>query len=63
MVHNQTGQTATIYQFPVGGRAALGWRATTRPLAEPVGPSVDIVSTDSWYHDAAIRVLDGTTKR
>jgi hypothetical protein len=47
--------SATIYQFPVGGRDALrGHGQQPRPadLAPALGP--DIVSS-GWYHDAAIR--------
>jgi hypothetical protein len=58
-----TGQTqgqnqgsATIYQFPAGGRAALGGRRygemrTARPLAADVETSA---CSESWYHQAAI---------
>ncbi|WP_420971222.1 DUF2735 domain-containing protein [Bradyrhizobium sp. B120] len=54
-----TGQnqgSATIYQFPVGGRAALGGRRygetrTVRELAAEVETSA---CSESWYHQAAI---------
>ena len=54
-----TGQnqgSATIYQFPAGGRAALGGRRygevrTGRELAAEVETSA---CSESWYHQAAI---------
>ena len=54
-----TGQnqgSATIYQFPAGGRAALGGRRygetrTGLGLATQVETSS---CSDSWYHQAAI---------
>lgn len=54
-----TGQnqgSATIYQFPAGGRAALGGRRygemrTTRELPAEV---VTSACSESWYHQAAI---------
>jgi Protein of unknown function (DUF2735) len=49
--------SATIYQFPVGGRAALGAR---RP--DDTKASIDLASRVSetvfggaWYHEAAIQ--------
>lgn len=54
-----TGQnqgSATIYQFPAGGRAALGGRRygemrTARELTAEVETSA---CSESWYHQAAI---------
>jgi hypothetical protein len=49
--------SAKIYQFPAGGRAALGGRRyeETKPTAEP-GPRVNEVACGSgWYHEAAIQ--------
>lgn len=54
-----TGQnqgSATIYQFPAGGRAALGGRRygemrTARELAAEVET---FACSESWYHQAAI---------
>jgi hypothetical protein len=48
--------SATIYQFPTGGRAALGGRRygemrTARDLAAAVETSA---CSESWYHQAAI---------
>ena len=51
--------SATIYQFPAGGRAALGGRRyeDTNPATEPAGSSrVDEAAcSSSWYHEAAIQ--------
>jgi len=49
---------ATIYQFPAGGRAALGGRSvgetkSTIDLSPPRLNEVDC--SGSWYHEEAIR--------
>ena len=48
--------TAKIYQFPAGGRAALGGRrygeTGTADLASAQGG--DSACSGSWYHQAAI---------
>ena len=50
--------SAKIYQFPPGGRAALGGRRyeETKQAAE-AGPSRvnEAVFSGSWYHEAAIQ--------
>lgn len=47
---NVNGGSATIYQFPVGGRDAL------RPRRAETTPQVVSEATyGSWYHDEAIR--------
>ena len=49
---------ARIYQFPTGGRAALGGRRyeETKSAAAPDLPRVnETVCSDSWYHEAAIQ--------
>jgi hypothetical protein len=41
--------SAKIYQFPVGGRAALSSRS------QPAKPVLDYAASgSSWYHEAAI---------
>ena len=51
MATNVPRETATIYQFPVGGRAGLTRRvAYEKPDALPT-----ISYGGSWYHDEAIR--------
>jgi hypothetical protein len=50
--------SAKIYQFPAGGRAALGGRRyeETKSTAEP-GPSRvnEVACGSGWYHEAAIQ--------
>lgn len=48
--------SATIYQFPSGGRAALGGRRYAEAKASLVNaPRVnEALCYDSWYHQAAI---------
>ncbi len=56
--------SAKIYQFPAGGRAALGGRryGETRPAPEFAAPEVNLAdSSGSWYHAAAIQ--DAKTER
>jgi hypothetical protein len=60
MLNTGTNQaTAKIYQFPAGGRSALGGRRY-----DETGSASDIAAaprfnealcSDSWYHEAAIR--------
>jgi Protein of unknown function (DUF2735) len=51
--------SATIYQFPAGGRAALGGRRydETKPTTEPAESSRvnDAACSSGWYHEAAIQ--------
>ena len=49
--------SAKIYQFPAGGRSALGGRhyeeaKTVTDLASRVS---EVAVGDAWYHDAAIQ--------
>jgi uncharacterized protein DUF2735 len=49
---------AKIYQFPAGGRSALGGRRyeASKPAAEPGPPRVHEAACGSgWYHEAAIQ--------
>ena len=47
--------SAKIYQFPVGGRAALAGRRYGEARTELAAPSVNLADCcDSWYHAAAI---------
>ena len=54
MTNNHNGQSATIIQFPVGGRAGFFPRRDT--LSQPA--ALPVVDTGSWYHDEAIRESD-----
>jgi hypothetical protein len=50
--------SAKIYQFPPGGRAALGGRRhdETKSTADQVVPRAnETISSGSWYHEAAIQ--------
>jgi hypothetical protein len=49
--------SAKIYQFPAGGRAALGGRRydETKAVTEFAEPAVNLADcSGSWYHAAAI---------
>jgi Protein of unknown function (DUF2735) len=49
--------SAKIYQFPAGGRAALGGRryGETKAVTEFAEPTVNLADcSGSWYHAAAI---------
>jgi hypothetical protein len=49
--------SAKIYQFPAGGRAALGCRrfGETRTAIDAAASQVNTAAcSDSWYHAAAI---------
>jgi len=50
--------SAKIYQFPAGGRAALGGRRLedTKTVTDLASSRVsEIVYGSSWYHEAAIQ--------
>lgn len=51
--------SAKIYQFPAGGRAALGGRRydeTTTAVSEFAVPTANLADcSGSWYHAAAIQ--------
>jgi len=49
--------SATIYQFPVGGRSALaGRRHGEAPTNPTTTPRVnETICSGSWYHDEAIQ--------
>jgi len=47
--------SARIYQFPTGGRAALGGRRYGEAKTEFAAPPANLADcSDSWYHAAAI---------
>lgn len=62
-------QTATVLQFPVGGRA--GWHSSNTSriqttTAAKTGPSVefsDLAFGGSWYHEEALHDEDGKPGR
>lgn len=50
--------SARIYQFPAGGRAALGGRRYDEPKSatEQASPRLnEAACSGSWYHEAAIQ--------
>ena len=48
--------SAKIYQFPAGGRAALGNRhaGETKPVEQNTPRLNEALCSGSWYHQAAI---------
>lgn len=55
---NVSQGSARIYQFPAGGRAALGGRryGETSMSLEPANQGVQTsICSGSWYHDEAIQ--------
>ncbi len=55
---NQGRESARIYQFPAGGRAALGGKRYDefKPAVAQVSPGVsEAACGGSWYHEEAIR--------
>lgn len=58
MTNNQSGQSATIIQFPAGGRAGyLARREQPAPVLQ--APVMDV---NGWYHDEAIREAEDAKK-
>lgn len=53
-------ETAKIYQFPAGGRAAvLAGGAAVKPIdAFAAAAATRVVAGGSWYHEEAIRETD-----
>ena len=47
--------SAKIYQFPVGGRAALGGHQGETKTIERTPYASEALCSDSWYHEEAIR--------
>jgi hypothetical protein len=50
-------ESAKIYQFPAGGRAALGGRryGETKPASDQTSaPVYETICSGSWYHQEAI---------
>lgn len=56
MMNSSANQgSAKIYQFPAGGRAALGGRRDDETRTELATPPVNLADcSGSWYHAAAI---------
>jgi hypothetical protein len=50
--------SAKIYQFPAGGRAALGGRRDDEPksaIEQGASRVIETVCSGAWYHEAAIQ--------
>jgi hypothetical protein len=55
---NNSQESARIYQFPAGGRAALGGKRYDefKPSTAQASPRVnEAACSSSWYHEDAIR--------
>jgi hypothetical protein len=58
--------SAKIYQFPPGGRAALGQypQVEARSALDQSAPPVNAAAcSGSWYHEAAIQESEPARKR
>jgi hypothetical protein len=58
MNRNVNQGSARIYQFPAGGRAALGGLRSGEINAtadQKSQPGAEIISASGWYHEEAIR--------
>ena len=57
MNHTMNQGSARIYQFPAGGRAALGGRrlGETRSIDQNTPRVNEAMCCDSWYHEEAIQ--------
>jgi hypothetical protein len=65
MPANPQRESATIYQFPVGGRQAAGGRRAEAKAAAPAeAPRVaKAICGSGWYHEAAIQEADQAFRR
>jgi hypothetical protein len=55
--------SARIYQFPAGGRTALGGRSYGEAKSASETPRVnEAMCSGSWYHEEAIREAQAPTK-
>jgi hypothetical protein len=64
MSTNLNPGSARIYQFPAGGRSALGERRNneTKSIGQ-ITPSVNVaLCSGSWYHEEAIQEAKTTSK-
>jgi hypothetical protein len=55
MSTNWNQGSAKIYQFPVGGRAALGGHHAESKPVERAPYVSEALCSDGWYHEEAIR--------
>jgi hypothetical protein len=63
MSANLNQGSARIYQFPAGGRAALGGHSYSEAKSVSQAPRIsEAVCSGSWYHEEAIREEQSQTK-
>jgi hypothetical protein len=57
-------ESATVYQFPKGGRAALGGRRDEAEAAETsTAPRIArVASGGAWYHEEAVQKAERARK-
>ena len=55
-------QSATILQFPAGGRRGLAANRAKADAAEAMAERVSNAIGSAWYHEEAIREAAGPTK-
>ena len=58
MKGSSSGESAKIYQFPAGDRAAFGDRRDAEaksPINQNTLGVSEALCSDSWYHEEAIR--------
>jgi hypothetical protein len=57
-------ESATIYQFPKGGRAALGGRRDETKAAETLAASrvARVACGGAWYHEEAVQNAERARK-
>jgi hypothetical protein len=54
--------SAKIYQFPVGGRAAVNSRRDEIKPATDIAPSLVAFGSGGWYHEEAIQEAEKARK-
>ena len=55
MTNPMQRETATIYEFPAGGRTSRNARSSSKPAAHPpLAKAVKSEYARGWYHDAAV---------
>jgi hypothetical protein len=63
MSANLNQGSARIYQFPAGGRAALGGRTYSEAKSVAEAPRANEgMCSGSWYHEEAIREAQSETE-
>ena len=57
-------QSAKIYQFPTGGRAALaGRRDEAMPVENSATPRIaGVAAAGAWYHEEAVQTAERARK-